>query len=152
MTRTSKITLAGVLALPALALALSGCTGSQPSQVLPSESSATGQPAESGNPANTVVTIGLKFTPPDIAVKVGDTVIWENGETIGHTITSGAWGEVNASTGLRGTQTPDGMFDHALSPNGSAGDTFTFTFTEAGVFQYYCKPHLTMNATVTVTA
>jgi plastocyanin len=100
---------------------------------------------------NTVITLSLKFMPTDITVHVGDTVTWRNGETIGHTITSGAWGEVNESTGLRGTQMPDGMFDHALSPKGSDGDTFSYTFTEAGVFQYFCKPHLTMNATVTVT-
>ncbi|MFM9876394.1 MAG: plastocyanin/azurin family copper-binding protein [Rhodoglobus sp.] len=153
---TSKITLAGALVLPVLVLALSGCTGSQPSQVLPSESS-SGQPAEpEGTPAaepqaeNTVITLSLKFMPNDITVKVGDTVTWQNGETIGHTITSGEWGDVNESTGLRGTQTPDGMFDHALSPKGSEGDTFSFTFTEAGTYKYYCQPHLTMNATVIV--
>lgn len=153
---TSKITLAGALVLPVLVLALSGCTGSQPSQVLPSESS-SGQPAEpAGTPAaepqaeNTVITLSLKFMPNDITVKVGDTVTWQNGETIGHTITSGEWGDVNESTGLRGTQTPDGMFDHALSPKGSEGDTFSFTFTEAGTYKYYCQPHLTMNATVIV--
>ena len=97
-----------------------------------------------------VFTIGLKFMPTDITVHVGDTVTWRNGETIGHTITSGAWGDVNESTGLRGTQTPDGLFDHDLAPMGSPGDTFSFTFTEAGVFPYYCQPHKTMNATVTV--
>jgi plastocyanin len=155
---TSTATLTGLLVLPALVLALSGCTGSQPSQVLPSESSQSTAPAEpmTGHEGmdmggdDEVVTIGLKFMPPDLTVKVGDTVTWTNGETIGHTITSGAWGEVNEATGLRGTQTPDGLFDHALSPKGEDGDTFSYTFTEAGVFQYYCKPHLTMNATVTV--
>jgi len=104
-----------------------------------------------GQDPGTVITIGLKFMPRDITVKVGDTVTWENGETIGHTITSGAWGDVNESTGLRGTQTPDGLFDHDLAPMGSDGDTFSFTFTEVGVFPYYCNPHKTMNATVTVT-
>jgi plastocyanin len=152
MSTTSKITLAGALALPALVLALSGCTGSQPSQVLPSESSSMDQPAEQGieQSANTVVTMSLKFMPTDITVTVGDTVTWQNGETIGHTITSGAWGEVNEATGLRGTQTPDGMFDHKLSAKGQEGDTFSFTFEQAGEFPYYCQPHLTMNAMVIV--
>ncbi len=98
----------------------------------------------------TVVTLSLKFMPTDITVHVGDTVTWKNGETIGHTITSGTWGDVNESTGLRGTQTPDGMFDHALSPKGQDGDTFSYTFTKAGTFLYYCQPHLTMNAKVIV--
>lgn len=83
-------------------------------------------------------------------MKVGTTVTWQNGETIGHTVTSGAWGEVNEANGLRGTQTPDGRFDHALAPKGQEGDTFSYTFTEAGVYLYYCQPHLTMNAMVTV--
>ena len=106
------------------------------------------QPAEQG--AGTVITMSLKFMPTDITVKVGDTVTWQNGETIGHTITSGQWGEVNGATGLRGTQAPDGMFDHKLSAMGQEGDTFSFTFTEAGTFLYYCQPHLTMNAKVIV--
>ncbi len=97
-----------------------------------------------------VITVGLKFMPPDITVKVGDTVTWTNGETIGHTITSGVWADVNQATGLRGTETPDGLFDHALAPKGQDGDSFSFTFTEPGTYQYYCQPHLTMNATVTV--
>lgn len=100
--------------------------------------------------SNTVVTMSLKFMPTDITIKVGDTVTWKNGEEITHTITSGTWGEVNQATGLRGTQTPDGMFDHSLSPKGKPGDTFSFTFTTAGTYMYYCQPHLTMNAMVIV--
>lgn len=99
---------------------------------------------------NNVITLSLKFMPTDITVKVGDTVTWQNGEKIGHTITSGQWGDVNESTGLRGTQTADGTFDHALSPNGQVGDTFSYTFTEPGEYLYFCKPHLTMNAKVIV--
>ena len=106
------------------------------------------QPAGQG--ANTVVTLSLKFMPSDLIVHVGDTVSWRNGESIGHTVTSGAWGDVNQSTGLRGSQTPDGRFEHKLSPMGEEGDTFSFTFTEEGEYLYYCEPHLTMNAKVIV--
>jgi len=99
---------------------------------------------------NEVITIGLKFMPETITVPVGTTVTWRNGETIGHTVTSGAWGDVNESTGLRGSQTADGLFDHALAPMGQEGDTFSFTFDEAGEYPYFCQPHLTMNAMVIV--
>ena len=150
MSKTSTITLAGVLVLPALVIALSGCTGSQPSQVLPSDGSSTGQPAEPGTPENTVITLSLKFMPEDITVRAGTTVTWQNGEAIGHTVTSGAWGDVNQSTGLRGSQKPDGLFDHALSPKGQEGDTFSYTFDTPGEYLYYCQPHLTMNAKVIV--
>jgi len=121
--------------------------------VPPSEGSSTGQPADSGTEAgdeNTVVTLSLTFMPETITVKAGTTVTWKNGETIGHTVTSGEWGDVNESTGLRGFANPDGTFDHNLSPKGQEGDTFSFTFDEPGTYLYYCKPHLTMNATVIV--
>jgi plastocyanin len=106
------------------------------------------QPAGQG--ADTVVTLSLKFMPTDITVHAGDTVTWQNAETIGHTITSGEWGEVNQATGLRGTQMPDGRFDHELAPKGQPGDTFSYTFDEPGTYPYYCQPHLTMNAMVIV--
>ncbi len=164
-----KTTLAGALVLPALILALSGCAGSQPSQMPPSEGMAQDQPADPGDDdAGTdegtaaptdedagagdgeVIAVGLKFMPADLTVKAGTTVRWTNGEAIGHTVTSGAWGEVNEGSGLRGTQTADGMFDHALAPMGQDGDTFEFTFDEPGEYQYYCKPHLGMFGTITV--
>ena len=153
-----RATLAGALVLPALLLALSGCAGSQPSQTPSSDGATEEQPADSGatddadaSPAGEeVVAVGLKFEPADLTVKAGTTVRWTNGEAISHTVTSGAWGEVNEDTGLRGTQTADGMFDHALAPKGSDGDTFEFTFDEPGEYQYYCVPHLGMFGTITV--
>ena len=153
-----KTTLAGALVLPALVLALSGCTGSQPSQTPPSEGTSEGQPADSGATEGAdptaageeVIAVGLRFMPADITVEAGTTVRWTNGEAITHTVTSGAWGEVNEDSGLRGTQTADGMFDHTLAPMGSEGDTFEFTFDEPGEYQYYCEPHLGMFGTVTV--
>ncbi len=101
---------------------------------------------------NEVITIGLRFTPPTITVPVGTTVTWRNGEAIGHTITSGLWGDVNETTGLRGSQEADDLFRHALAPMGQEGDTFSFTFTEPGEYPYFCEPHLTMNASVIVEA
>ena len=154
-----KARLAGALALPALLLALSGCAGSQPSEMPSSGGTSQDQPAESGAPTEEtdpaaggeeVIAIGLKFEPADLTVPVGTTVRWTNGEAITHTVTSGAWGEVNEDSGLRGTQTADGMFDHTLAPMGADGDTFEFTFDEPGEYQYYCEPHLGMFGTITV--
>lgn len=108
------------------------------------------EPIEPG--PNEVITIGLRFMPETITVPVGTTVTWRNGEAIGHTITSGLWGDVNETTGLRGSQEADGLFRHALAPMGQEGDTFSFTFTEPGEYPYFCEPHLTMNASVIVEA
>ncbi len=154
----NKTTLAGVLVLPALVLALVGCAGSQPSQMQPS-TGATDQPAESGSPTeeettegdgDVIMTVGLAFMPETITVEAGTTVTWQNGEAISHTVTSGAWGDVNEETGLRGTETADGLFDHDLARMGEEGDSFSFTFEEPGEYPYFCKPHLTMNAMVIV--
>ena len=70
------------------------------------------------------------YTPPTIKVAVGDKVTWSNEDTIFHTVTSGP------SDGSKAE--PDGKFD---SGNIEAGDTFSYTFTEAGEFTYFCEPH-----------
>lgn len=90
---------------------------------------------------------GLKFTPQDVTIQVGDTVQWVWAEDF-HSATSGTPGN------------PDGLFDSGIL---SKGATFSFTFTTPGTVAYYCLPHgaccgmvgsVTVNAaidTVTVT-
>ncbi|HEY8589114.1 MAG TPA: plastocyanin/azurin family copper-binding protein [Naasia sp.] len=146
-----------VLLLPLLALTgCMGTTGAPSSGGSASESSApsSSMPAEEEtDPAGEgaeVIAMGLAFVPTDITVAAGTTVRWVNQEAITHTVTSGPWGDVNESTGLRGSQTPDGTYDHTLSPMGEDGDTFEFTFTEPGTYQFFCRPHAGMFGTITV--
>jgi plastocyanin len=150
MSPTARITRSGLalVALPALLAVLVACSGPTPAALDEPMSSSDNAAVEPG--PNEVVTLSLQFMPEDITVPVGTTVTWRNGESIGHTITSGAWGDVNESTGLRGSQTADALFDHALAPMGQEGDTFSFTFDEPGEYLYFCQPHLTMNARVIV--
>jgi plastocyanin len=63
----------------------------------------------------------VKFAPVDLRVAPGTTVVWTNNDPFAHTITS-----------------DDGLFDSGLI---NQGETFSFTFTEPGVYQYYCQPH-----------
>ena len=71
------------------------------------------------------------FGPNPLGVSVGETVTWTNNEDgIGHTTTSG----------------DDLWHSGTLSP----GDTFEFTFEEAGTFAYFCSIHPSMTATITV--
>ncbi len=79
------------------------------------------------------------FSPKEITVKAGTTVVWTNSDAIAHTVTSGT------SDGTSGT--PDGLFDSGFLNN---GDTFSFTFTEPGTYTYYCIPHPWMTGTVIV--
>ena len=68
---------------------------------------------------------GLKFTPASITINKGDTVQWTWAAS-GHSSTSGTPGN------------PDGMWDSGIL---NLGATFSFTFTTAGTFSYFCTPH-----------
>jgi LPXTG-motif cell wall-anchored protein len=64
----------------------------------------------------------FNFDPKEVTVKVGDTVKWTNSSTNAHTVTS-----ADGSTFDAGNLDP--------------GKDFSFTFTKAGTFVYYCKYH-----------
>ena len=83
------------------------------------------------------------YTPNPIEINTGDTVVWVNDDITSHTATSGTSG--SGSTGMFG-----GTED---SPEiiGPEGDTQSFTFDEAGEFDYYCTLHPNMVGTVIVT-
>ncbi|MGE0133819.1 MAG: plastocyanin/azurin family copper-binding protein [Dehalococcoidia bacterium] len=65
-----------------------------------------------------------------IEVPAGSTVVWTNVDGLAHTVTS-----------------TDPMLD---SPFLSTGDSYSITFPQAGVFSYFCRPHLQMTATIIV--
>jgi plastocyanin len=73
-----------------------------------------------------------KYTPASATVHVGDTVKWIITDTQNspHTITA-----------------DDGSFD---SGSKNTNDTFTFKFTKAGTFTYFCTFHANMKGKVTV--
>jgi plastocyanin len=61
------------------------------------------------------------FTPATVTINVGDTVTWRNNSQMPHTSTSN-----------------DDVWD---SGNLAPGQSFSFTFKEAGTFGYYCAYH-----------
>jgi amicyanin len=65
------------------------------------------------------------FTPPSLTVKAGTTVTWRNEDDIPHTIAS----------------TVRAFKSKALDTD----DSFSFTFTEPGSYDYFCSlhPHMT---------
>ena len=67
----------------------------------------------------------LSFDPPNVTIELGDTVEWTWGSS-GHSSTSGT------------PDSPDGIWDSGIH---NAGFTFSFTFSTAGTFNYYCSPH-----------
>ena len=70
------------------------------------------------------------FTPKELTVKVGTTVRWTNKDDIPHTVTSDSK-----------------VFDSSVL---DTNQTFQFTFTTAGRFQYFCKLHPHMTGVVVV--
>jgi plastocyanin len=72
------------------------------------------------------------FMPASLTVQVGDTVTWTNNDDAPHTATA-----------------DNGAFD---SDTLATGGTYSFTFTAAGEFGYFCSIHPDMTGTITVQA
>jgi plastocyanin len=83
------------------------------------------------------------YTPNPVEVNVGGTVTWINDDSAAHTATSGS--SSSGSTGIFGGT------DESPEIIGPEGDTQSFTFNEAGEFEYYCTLHPNMVGTVVVT-
>ncbi len=94
------------------------------------------QEQNASNQAVQTTTVDIKdfaYTPTKIQVKKGTTVTWINQDTIGHDIT------------------PDRENDNfRASELLDKGETYTFTFNEAGTYTYHCSPHPYMKGTVEV--
>jgi len=76
------------------------------------------------------------FLPYEVRVDVGDTVTWVNDDTAAHTTTAGS-----------PVEGPSGVFDSGLV---MAGSSFSFTFNEAGTYEYFCAVHPWMSGVVIV--
>jgi plastocyanin len=73
----------------------------------------------------------LAFTPQTLRIQKGDTVVWANGDTTSHTVTSTGGGFLKSPT---------------LDP----GKSYKRTFTAAGTYRYNCSIHPDMRGSVVV--
>jgi plastocyanin len=81
--------------------------------------------------AETVVKIdNFTFTPDSMEIPAGTTVVWTNEDDIPHTI-------ANAERQFK---------SHALD----TGDSFSFTFTQPGTYEYFCSLHPHMKGKIIV--
>jgi len=71
------------------------------------------------------------FDPPVLTVKAGTTVTWKNVDDIPHTVAS-------STRGLFKSKALD------------ADDSFSFTFKDAGTFDYFCSLHPHMTGSIRV--
>ena len=93
---------------------------------------ATASPAP--KPADVAIDIQAFKFPANTDVAKGTKITWTNKDTAKHTVTSGT------------RPAKDGKFDGQLDAVG----VFSFTFTDAGTYSYFCSLHSSMNATITV--
>ncbi len=71
------------------------------------------------------------FTPADLSIKVGDTVVWTNSDSASHTVVSDSGSEISSSSL-------------------STGQTYSHTFSSTGTFNYHCSIHPSMKGQITV--
>lgn len=109
-------------------------TASPQTQTAPSQTNVnqTMPPASVAQPQTVTVTIAnFAFNPATVNIKAGDTVKWVNDDQPTHKIISDSLSALQ-------------------SPSLNTGDGYSFTFTTAGTFNYYCQIHPTMQGTVVV--
>ena len=86
--------------------------------------------AEEKNAAASITIDNFSFTPKEVTVAVGTTITWVNHDDVPHTVVS-----------------PDKKFrSKALDTD----DQFSFTFTDAGTYSYFCSVHPIMIGKVVV--
>jgi plastocyanin len=155
LSRRQKLTLA-TLPVAAIGFVLAGCshggdTAAAPPLTLVTQAGTTpGMPGMSSMPSmpamtaahtpadtpvpqagNTVSINDFAFAPATLTIPIGATVTWTNRDEEPHTVVAG-----------------DGSF---RSPGMGAGGSYSFTFTNAGSFDYVCSVHPFMHGTVVVT-
>ena len=100
--------------------------------------------------ATTVLIVNYAYAPADLTIPVGTTVTWVNQDSVGHTVTEGDPNSPKPAN-LR-------VFDSSgEAVNGkvaliSAGESWSYTFTTPGTYEYYCIVHPYMIGHVTVTS
>jgi len=90
----------------------------------------------------------LVFAPDSITVAPGDTVVWENVGSIGHSVTAyeeniPAEAEYFASGGFESEDAARSAYSAGDSDSGDLGAdaTFEHTFPITGTYEYFCIPH-----------
>jgi plastocyanin len=114
---------------------LAGC-GGPTSATTPAAAESMPPAAASGQDApvatNTVAIQNFAFSPATVTVKAGTTITWTNRDFDAHTVTAMSAGSFH-------------------SPTLNTGQSFQYTFTTPGRFDYLCTIHPFMTATVVVT-
>lgn len=146
MTDRSPVTRRGFLRGAAGTAALAGGAGTAAAQ-------------EDGGETHTVdMTDDLVFDPDTLTIAPGDTVVWENIGTIGHSVTAYEEdipddAEFFASGGFETEQDARGAYAAGDPDSGDVvgGESYEHTFEVLGTYEYFCIPHETVGMLGTIT-
>lgn len=136
MNRRTYLAVAGTVA----AVSLGGCLGAARERV---------EELGEGGLSDDDFDIGMSanaFLPERYEVAVGETVIWGNNGSRGHTVT--AYDEAIpedvdffASGGFEATEPARDAWHNTGAGNIPPGETFSHTFDTPGLHGYFCIPH-----------
>jgi plastocyanin len=108
-----------------------GIACQSPALTTPSPATSPTTPSEQTSGTSAKVTIsGFAFNPAQLEITVGTTVTWDNNDQATHTVTA-----------------RDNSFNSGDMPFGTS---FSNTFEQSGVFEYYCQYHSYMVGKITV--
>lgn len=103
-----------------------------------------GTPGVGDGPVVEALIQQFRYQPDPLEVDAGTTVVWTNTDEIFHSVTAGT--PDNPMPGLF-----DGGTDGRDDPPGGHPESFAFTVTEPGTYQYFCTRHPTaMSGTLVV--
>jgi plastocyanin len=90
---------------------------------------ACGSQEASGTEPQIIKVVDDEFSPNILRVEPGTTVIWESGGSNNHNViaSDGSWQAISSD-----------YFEYGII---TKGDQFEHTFTEPGIYEYYCPFH-----------
>jgi len=129
------------LSVSLIFLFVTGCAQQVPTQQQAAQTGNTAPATVTGENASnspqqnqkTISILNYVFDPATVTIKTGTTVTWVNNDPISHKIVS---------------VTNPPVFS---SDNISQGGSYSFTFTTAGTFGYFCQIHPMMKGSIVVT-
>jgi plastocyanin len=133
-----RLTRRKILATTAATVALAGCTGGGDGDggdgggdatetATPTRTETASPTTTAASPDVTVTIASNDFDPLTVDASVGATVEWVNEDGFAHDVTA--------------AQFNDGAADWNLNASVPAGESTTYTFEEAGVYEYFCTIH-----------
>jgi plastocyanin len=104
-------------------------------------------PAADPHPGHGAIQVSIanfNYSPADISIYVGDSVLWTwNGPDTNHSVTA------DAGQAMSFDSDPGKSGAEIVHP---PGDGYGVSFTQVGTFHYHCKVHSFMKGTITVQA